>query len=605
MLRRWFKRIAWASLALVMLVVAFGVHTWYFKPVSLELFYGRVFAKYALQDPEMLSSMRLLEGLGLRFHNNDLTQAGPERDIAVQAQLKADLATLRSYDRAALASKQQLSYDVLEFFLSMQDRMAAFSLHNYPVNQLFGVQNGFPRFMNETHQINDARDAEDFVARLNKVLGKFSGVLDGLKLRESKGIIPPRFVVEKVLAEMRAFAITPAQDNTLYVEYAKKLEKLDASVLPNEQKAALLNDAKQAIESSVYPAYQSLISYYDGLLAKTNGNNGVWALPDGDAFYTLAIEQQTTTKMSADQIHSIGLAEVARIAQEMDAILDVAGYVDGTLAERVQQLSQSPEQLYPDTDAGREQILADYKQMIDEIDKGLAPAFDIRPKAGIEVRRVPPFAEKTAPGAYYNAPAMDGSRPGVFYANLRDVKETPKFSMRTLAYHEGVPGHHFQIAIMRELKGVPFFRRVLPFTAFSEGWALYTEQLAWEMGFQANPLDNLGRLQAEMFRAVRLVVDTGLHHQRWTREQGIAYMIEKTGMAEGEVVSEIERYLVMPGQALAYKVGMLKILELRERAKQRMGARFTLPEFHNQVLTNGSLPLVLLERVIDTWSSAP
>ena len=256
---------------------------------------------------------------------------------------------------------------------------------------------------------------------------------------------------------------------------------------------------------------------------------------------------------------------------------------------------------YEDSDEGREQILADYQKILDEIDAGLGDAFLVRPKAGMEVKRIPLFKEKTSPGAYYQRPSMDGSRPGVFFANLYDIKATPKYGMRTLAYHEGIPGHHFQIAISMELEGLPIFRTLSPFTAYTEGWALYTEQLAWELGFQNDPYDNIGRLQAELFRAVRLVVDTGIHAKRWTREEAIEYMLNNTGMAKSDVVSEIERYIVLPGQATAYKVGMMKILEVREKAKQALGDKFSLGEFHDVVLKNGAVPLDILERLVDQY----
>jgi len=234
----------------------------------------------------------------------------------------------------------------------------------------------------------------------------------------------------------------------------------------------------------------------------------------------------------------------------------------------------------------------------------LGDAFNVRPKLGVQVKAVPEFSQATAPGAYYQPGSFDGSRPGMFFANMRNPAETPKFAMRTLAYHEGIPGHHFQFSVQQELKGVPFFRRVLPFTAYAEGWALYAERLAWELGFEKDPLDNLGRLRDEMLRAVRLVVDSGIHYKHWSREQAIAYMMEQTGMEEGDVTAEIERYFVSPGQALAYKTGMLKILELRQRARQALGPRFKLSEFHDQVLTHGSLPLSLLERVVNDWIAA-
>jgi uncharacterized protein (DUF885 family) len=269
----------------------------------------------------------------------------------------------------------------------------------------------------------------------------------------------------------------------------------------------------------------------------------------------------------------------------------------------MRKLAKSPAQLYPDTDEGRAQILTDYEAIINGMMAGLDPYFGTKPKAGVVVKRVPPFTEKTAPGAYYYPPPLDGSRPGTFFANLRAVGDTPKYGMRTLAYHEAVPGHHLQIAIARELEGLPIFRSVVPFTAYIEGWALYAEQLAWEAGFAKNPLDNLGRLQAEMFRSVRLVVDTGMHAKRWTREEAIDYMTANTGMSEAGAVTEIERYLVNPGQALAYKVGMMKILELRERANKALGNKFDLREFHDEILKNGAMPLTVLERVIDAYVS--
>ncbi|MEM7353510.1 MAG: DUF885 domain-containing protein, partial [Acidobacteriota bacterium] len=316
--------------------------------------------------------------------------------------------------------------------------------------------------------------------------------------------------------------------------------------------------------------------------------------------YRLALQLFTTSDLEPEAIHRMGLAEVERIQAEMLTILDETGRdVSAGFAPAMAALQDDPSFYYPDTDEGRAAILRDYQVMIDEISAGLDGAFDIRPVAGVEVRREAEFKEATAPGAHYQRPAMDGSRPGVFFANLYDIKATPKYGMRTLAYHEAVPGHHFQIALQMEQEDLPFFRRLIPFTAFSEGWALYAERLAWELGFLEDPYDNLGRLQAELFRSVRLVVDTGIHHQRWSREAAIDYMLANTGMAESDVTSEIERYFIMPGQACAYKIGMMKILELREKAQEALGERFDLREFHRVVLTGGAMPLPMLERVVD------
>ncbi|KFN50486.1 DUF885 domain-containing protein [Arenimonas composti] len=591
---RW--TLAFAFLA----ALGLALHTAYLRPLKIEWFFERVFIEYALDDPELLSSLGLLPAWA-NWSNDELTDRSPEQMRRLQAKLRDDLATLRAYDRASLDEGTQLSYDVLEYFLQVQADGERFALHDYPLNQLFGIQNGFPTFMATEHRVAGAGDARDYVARLRKAPQLVHQVLRGLAEREAAGIVPPTFVVEKVLAEMQAFVATPAKENVLYTAFAGKLATLPAGELDADAANALLAEAEAAITGDVYPAFARWIDYYAALLPKTTGNHGVWALPDGGAYYAWAVRLHTSTDMTPAQIHQMGLDEVARIEAQMHAILVGEGLEEGSIGERVQLIARRPDQLYPDTDEGRAQIIADFSAIIADIDGGLGDVFNVRPQAGVRVERVPAFREKTAPGAYYSTPAMDGSRPGVFYINLRNTAEVARFGMRTLAYHEAIPGHHFQSTIQQELTGVPTFRKVLPFTAFSEGWGLYAERLAWEIGYQQHPLDDLGRLQAEMFRAVRLVVDTGLHDKRWTREQAIAYMLEKTGMPETDVVAEIERYLVMPGQALAYKVGMNRILELREKARAALGPKFDIREFHDLVLTGGDLPLALLERRVDAW----
>jgi uncharacterized protein (DUF885 family) len=594
------RLVGWLVLATLLLGGGLALHTAYGKPLRIGWFYERVFIGYAMDDPELLTSLGMLPPW-LDWFSDDLTDRSLVREKQVQAKLRDDLATLRSYDRAALDEQGQLSYDVLEYFLAIQAEGERFSRHDYPLNQLFGIQSGFPTFMATQHAVRSQGAAEDYVARLGKVPVMVDQVLEGLRAREAAGILPPTFVVEKVLAEMRAFTATPARQNILYTSFAEKLGKLPAGELGDADRTALLASVESTVQDQVYPAYGKFIAYYDTLLAKTTGNHGVWSLPDGEAFYAWAARQHTSTDMTPAQIHQLGLDEVARIEAQMHEILVGQGLAEGSVGERVQQIALRPDQLYPDTDEGRAAIIADFTRIIAEVDAGIGEHFNVRPRQGVTVERVPEFREKTAPGAYYNPPAMDGSRPGVFSINLRNTAEVARFGMRTLAIHEAIPGHHFQTTIQQELTGVPTFRKVLPFTAFSEGWALYSERLAWEIGLQDDPLDNLGRLQAEMFRAVRLVVDTGLHDKRWTREQAIAYMLEKTGMPETDVVAEIERYLVMPGQALAYKVGMNKILALREKAKEALGPKFRLSEFHDLVLTGGDLPLALLERRVDAW----
>jgi uncharacterized protein (DUF885 family) len=328
---------------------------------------------------------------------------------------------------------------------------------------------------------------------------------------------------------------------------------------------------------------------------------GVWKLPDGDHFYDHLIRSHTTMNLDAGQVYNIGVSEVARIEQQIDGTLKSQGLVTGTIAARIAQLNADPRLQYSNDDAGRAACIADYQRYIDEIVRGLSADFASPPKLNFKVERVPQFKEKTATAAYADTGSLDGTRPGVFYVNLRDMRDIHKYQMRTLTYHEAVPGHQLQGVIAQRLTGVPTFRKILPFSAYDEGWAVYAERLGWEMGFENDPLDNLGRLQAEMFRAVRLVVDTGIHRKHWTRAQAIAYMQEKTGMGESEVVSEVERYFVMPGQALAYKIGMLKLLELRARSQAQLGSAFDIRRFHGAVLGSGSLPLSILEKRVDAW----
>ncbi len=584
---------------LLLLLVTFVVNATWFKPVFIRAFYERVFIEFAFDSPELLSSLRMVEQFGVQAHNkelNDLSDAAAARQAE---RLRHNLDVLHSYDVSGMDAQQKLSYDVLDWFMSTAAEGDQFRYDNYPVNQLFGVQNEFPTFMATTHQVHNQRDAEYYNVRLGKVKTQFAQVLEGLKIREQHGVVPPTFVIDKVLAEMTAFIAQNPEENILYTSLVEKLGKV--TEMEKAEKDRQLAEAKDQLVTAVYPAYRSLITYFTALRPRSTTDAGVWKFPDGAAYYAYCLKQNTTTDLTPAQIHDLGLREVARIEGEMQAILQAEGLTGPEVGPMMAKLNQGPRFLYPDSDSGRAQILADYKRILAEVSAGLKPAFRERPKAALDVQRVPEFKEKTAPGAYYNRAAGDGSRPGIFYANLYDVTATPRFGMRTLAYHEGIPGHHFQISVQQELKGLPTFRTLVPFTAYSEGWALYAERLAWEMGFQKDPFDNLGRLQAELFRAVRLVVDTGLHDKRWTREQAIAYMAGHTGEAASDVEAEIERYIVQPGQACAYKVGMLKILELRERAKAQLGPKFDLRDFHAVVLKNGALPLTILERVVNAY----
>lgn len=598
------KVLKWFGLTVLIIVVSagsFAAHEWYAdKPFLFRAYLDRALVKIAFRNPETLTSLGFLESMGINGHNAHLDDVHPDRTDELFADLKAFGEGLHQYDDEDLDSGERLSKDIALYLTSMLEDAEAYRYHNYPANQMSGIQSAFPSFMDSSHQVRSLEDAEHYLSRLSELPRKHEQYLLGLKIREGLDIIPPRFVIEKVLKQMRDFVATPAEENILYTSFAKKLEGVEA--IDESLAGELLDRTEVSINENVYPAYELFINYFSELEAKAGDDHGFWHLPDGENAYKLALRFFTTTDYSADEIHAIGLAEVERIQGEMLQIIEAEGIdVSQGFSDAMDAYSSRPEFYYEDSDEGRQQILDDYQSILDELDAGLDVAFNVRPKADVEVVRVPEFREKTAPGAYYEPPSLDGTRPGRFYANLYDIQATPKYGMRTLAVHEGIPGHHFQIAIAQELEGVPLLRRFGIFTAYVEGWALYAEHVAWELGLMPTNADNIGRLDAELFRAVRLVVDTGIHHKRWKREQAIEYMQANTGMAESDVISEVERYIVMPGQATAYKVGMMKMLELRQKAMDSLGDRFDIRDFHDVVLKNGAVPLDILERIVDEY----
>ena len=611
--RSWKFWVGRSFLLILVLGIGWLVNLIWFKPFNIKHFYDRVFVEFALASPELVTQL----GVPVLYDmsKDELADVSDEKQWEEFEDLKDDYETLMSYDFESQSKENQLNTKIFGYFLKTQLDGEPFFYHGYPVNQMFGEQSNLPSMMESSHKLRNKSDIEAYITRLSLFDTKFEQVLDNLKLREEKGIIPPTYIIDRVLNEMNGFTgqgesteinleidEDPVRSNILFANLKTKLD--DVEDLTDEEKAEYLAQAEEQVRTTVFGAYQELIDYFTELKTKSNQEAGVWKFPNGDEFYAYQLKVNTTTNYTPEQIHQTGLAEVDRIKSEMWDILLSEGYTDTTQAigAVIQEINKEDRFLYQNNDDGRKQVLAEYNRILDEITGRMGEVFAIMPKAELEVLRVPEFKEEGAPGAYYQGPAMDGSQGGRFYANLRDVSETVKFGMKTLAYHEGIPGHHFQVAIQSELEGVPIFRTLALFSAFTEGWALYTERLAWEMGMYENdPFGNLGRLQAEMFRAVRLVVDTGIHYKRWTREEAIAYMVANTGMTTTEVTTEIERYIVMPGQACAYKTGMIKILELREKAMNELGDQFDIKEFHNVVLKNGAVPLDILEEIIDDY----
>ena len=569
------------------------------RPFNIDHYFDRTTIKVALGEPQLLSSIGIIDNTLMDFHSDDLSDFSDEKTSDLINKALREYKTLLSYNYESLEANQKISYDIAEWILSMAQDAKNFQYHSYPVNQLSGIQNELPSFMDAIHQIINKKSANNYISRLSQFDRVISETIEKLKKRETLGIIAPKFVLLKVMEQMKVFIEQPPEKNILFISFKKKLNSLDNINTPEKHK--LETQVLDEIDKNVYPSYKSLLNYLKDLSTIATTDDGVWKLPNGDNFYKYMLNINTTTDMSPEEIHLLGLVEVDRIQSEMLSILDSLGLKGSNVGELMKDLSKQDRFIFPDSDSGRDAIIEEYENIIREIDDGIFPIFEFRPKSKVEVRRIPKFKEKTAPGAYYNQPSMDGKRPGIFYANLRNVNDIPSFGMKTLAYHEAIPGHHYQLAIQLEMEDVPIFRRFSPFTAYIEGWALYAERIAAEYGFHTNPYTDLGRLQAELFRAVRLVVDTGIHFKRWNRETAVDYMRINTGMPIFEVTAEIERYIVWPGQACAYKIGMNKILELREEAKLKLGPRFNIKEFHTVVLQNGAVPLSLLDRLVDNY----
>ena len=583
----------WTFLAALLGGAIWVVNLIWFRPFSIDWFFDKVFVEFAWNKPQLLSS------LGVDFFNDELNDSSPEAEEKDIALLKKDYEQLLEYDRDSLSDQQKLSYDILAFYLQDEIKGLEYRYHGYEMTQRGGAYQGIINFMSSVHDIEDKGDAEDYLSRVSQIGTLFDHSIDSVKKQQSMGVVPPAFVITKILENLHNIRDPDVVDSPLAKDFFEKVDALEG--LDDDSKGMLKAQMITHMEQIVNPAYDRLLETFENLQDVATNDAGIWKLPDGDKYYQYRIKSMTTTDYTAEELHKLGLEEVDRIVSEMGSILASEGYVGKSVGEFMQDLNKEERFLYPDTDEAREQILEEYRRIITEADARMDEMFDVRPKSAVEVRRVPTYREKTAAGGSYQAPSPDGERPGIFYANLYDIKATPKYSMRTLAYHEAVPGHHFQIAIKTELEGLPMFRNFIGFTSYSEGWALYAERLAWEYGFHEDPYDNLGRLQDELLRAVRLVVDTGIHHKRWSREQAIDYMASTTGMAQSNVVSEIERYIVWPGQALAYKVGMLKIMELREKAKRELGDRYDIRKFHNVVLKNGAVPLTILEELVEDY----
>lgn len=551
------------------------------------------------RSPDLLTTLGLDKGK-YAWAKSKLTEASLEWVRESKEENASRLKRLKAFERDMLSGPDLANYDTVGYQMETIARTEPFEygdgVRPYVVSQLTGSYQSVPTFLDRQHRIETREDADAYLARLQA----FATVLDQEteRVRHDRGlkVSPPDFLIDRALGQIRSFRGTPAADSILTTSIAKRTDKLG---LKRDYGA----DAARIVSGEVYPALDRQKQALADARPAAVHDAGVGRLPQGEALYQVALRQGTTTDMSAEEVHQLGLDQVKDVSARMEALLGAQGKKSGTLSERMQALARDPEHLYPNTDAGRQQILDYCNGLISVLQPHLPKYFHITPKSAVEIRRVPDYIEAGAPGGYYQIPAIDGSRPGAFYINLRDTSEWSRWKLPTLVYHESEPGHHFQLALVLEMPSLPLIRKGGGiFSANSEGWALYAEQLCDEMGlYDSNPLGRLGFLQSMLFRAARCVVDTGLHAKRWSRERAIDYMVSTTGANETAMTTEVERYCTWPGQACSYKVGHTRWLALRAEAKRRLGDKFDIRDFHDVGLTAAPMPLAVLERVVEDW----
>lgn len=563
----------------------------------------RIANEMLLSDPELLTMLGMDRGpmAQARFKLSDRSQAKVDAD---KVKFTDAMKAVKAIDRKALGTDDQVYYDTLEFFgdTVMEGYRfpygGGFSPSPYVVSQLGGAYQQIPDFLDSQHRLDTPDDAEAYLSRLSDFAKGLDDERARMQAEFAAGAVPPDFVIDRTLTQMGAITGTPAADSVMTRSLARRTA---ANNIPGEWAAK----AQAILTNEVYPAIQRQADALKAVRPNATHDGGVWRLPDGEAYYRFGLKYYTTSSMTPDEVHQMGLEQVAEISARTDALLKAQGMTQGSVGARVAALGKDPRFLYPNTDAAKEELIKDLNAQMVAIQARMPEYFGRLPKSPCDIKRVPVAIEAGAPGGYYMPPALDGSRPGSYYINLRDTAEWPKWTLPTLTYHEAVPGHHFQIALQQEKPDTPLLMKVMGFSAYSEGWGLYAEQLADEIGaYENDPFGQIGYLQSLMFRAARLVVDSGLHHKRWSREQGIRYMVDTLGDQESSIATEVERYCVWPGQASSYKVGHTTWVRLREDAKRRLGARFDIKGFHDTGLNLGGVPLTVLERAMNAWTPA-
>jgi uncharacterized protein (DUF885 family) len=568
------------------------------ETAAFNAFLEEAFEVYLDTHPQLATSLGDRRNYG-RW--DDPSDAAEDEDLRLYEASVAEMRARFSPERFGADAK--LSWRMYELGLRRRQEDRPWRGHAYQFNQMFGAQSQTPAFLINQHRVDAVADAEAYVARLQGMRDYLGAIVARSETSAARGLMPPRFVYDYVLSDARnVIAGAPfgeGPDSPIWADFKAKVGALSAA---DAEKSALLDSGRAALATSVKPAYDEIIAAMARQQAQAGSDDGVWRFADGAEYYAHQLRRMTTTDMTADEIHELGLSEVARIHADMDAIIRAVNF-RGDRRAFFDFMATDQRFYVADASEGKAEYVRRATAAIDAMRPRLPDYFGRLPRAPLEVRQVEPFRERSAGLAFYNRPAMDGSRPGVYYVNTFIVRAIPTYQIEALAYHEGIPGHHMQIAIAQELEGVPRFRRLGGYTAYSEGWGLYAERLAKEMGFYQDPYSDFGRLTMELHRAIRLVVDTGLHHKRWTRQQAIDYTLANKPDAEPQARRDIDRYIVMPGQATAYKIGQIEILRLREEARAAMGARFDIRAFHDLVLGGGAVPLDVLRELVRGWSA--
>lgn len=563
------------------------------KPDNIDHFFDKLFLDYVRKEPELLTDLGLLDSINISTHNNFLDDYSIEAKEEELAKAKENLKTLESYPFESLTDEQKISYKIFHQWLSYTVASEPFLLHEYPITQLSGIISKLSETFTLFHKLEKEEDFKTYLERLTKIPTALLQLQNIMLKQQQAGITPPKFALEKVLSNLNMVVLREVIDHPFYQYFMDHFQKLKGGDL------ALREGSHQIIGTIVIPAYDAFFKFLIDFSHSVHTNHSVDSLPNGAAYYAYCLKKETTTDLTPDEIYQLGLRQVAFIQSEMRSLLKAVGFEDdkASLGELMGKLKEDPKHFFPNTEEGKLACLEEFNKILDRSRKELSPYFDLKPKTPVKIVCTPKHEEDGAPGGYYYSPSLDGSREGTFYVNLKDTKMLPKFGIPTLLVHEAEPGHHFQLTLQAE-SSLPLLRKLVQFNAYNEGWALYTEKLAYEKGFYTSAYDKLGHLQDELLRAVRLVVDPAIHSKGWSREEAIEYMQKQTGYDIDSVVSEIERYFVWPGQACSYKVGQLKILELRKKAMEINQDKFDIKKFHNAVLQIGSCPLTVLEEVI-------